>query len=229
MVEGVISERWDRFLANSSWFVTFPFLKVQHGVAAYSDHIPLWLDTNGGLIRRRGERPFRFKTMWVGDKECSGIVERAWNGGAGVVSLSHIMGIISTCSTKLKRWKKNCFINVQKELASAIMKLKEIQELDPSYQQSSLHKSAREDVHKWLERDEVMWKQRSRVVWLKEGDSNSRFFHHKANARRRKNRILQLQDEYGNWRRGDQMDDLMVGLFQNLFIAATRIEMNGIL
>ena len=44
-----------------------------------------------------------------------------------------------------------------------------------------------------------MWKQRSRNTWLKEGDSNTRYFHCRANRRNRRNLILALEDESGNW------------------------------
>ena len=46
--------------------------------------------------------------------------------------------------------------------------------------------------------DRCMWRQRSRYLWLKEGDSNTRFFHQKANARRRKNIIPTLQVNGGS-------------------------------
>ncbi|XP_042962749.1 uncharacterized protein LOC122297028 [Carya illinoinensis] len=193
-------------------------------MAAYSDHIPIWLNTNGGLIRKRGKRLFRFEAMWVGNKDCSSIVERIWGEGENSAQNNHLMENISKCGDDLSQWNKRSFGNVQKELASAKDKLKGIEEMDPNFQHTSLHKEAREEVQKWLERDELMWKQRSRVQWLKEGDRNSRFFHHKANARRKKNGFHQLQDECGNWKRGDQMGVLVVDFFKNLFSSDSQPE-----
>lgn len=58
--EGRIFERLDRFLVNSKWCDFFPFESVSHGQVAYSDHCPIWFNTHGNRIRKRGTRLFRF-------------------------------------------------------------------------------------------------------------------------------------------------------------------------
>jgi hypothetical protein len=48
-----------------------------------------------------------------------------------------------------------------------------------------------------LYREEMLWLQRSRIDWLRDGDRNTKFFHHRAVWRARKNKILKLRDENG--------------------------------
>ncbi|KAM2071929.1 hypothetical protein ACFX1T_040300 [Malus domestica] len=54
-------------------------------------------------------------------------------------------------------------------------------------------------IDKLEEKNELFWRQRSRVKWLREGDSNSRFFHQTTIQRRRFNKIEKLQDGLGVW------------------------------
>ncbi|KAG2706415.1 hypothetical protein I3760_05G103200 [Carya illinoinensis] len=225
----LIMQRLDRFLANSLWCDLYPNLRVYHGVAAHSDHSPLWLDIEGVLIRRRGKKLFRFEAMWVGETACSSIIENVWRRVEDSASLSCILSCISTCAEDLGSWNKSSFGHVQQELAKAKMKLQSLQATDPNCLFMAEFNKARDEVQKWLENDELIWKQRSRVQWLRDGDCNSKYFHSKASTRKRKNTIVQLKDDSGNWKNGAQMDVLITYYFQNLFSATDQVEMTEVL
>ncbi|XP_040998143.1 uncharacterized protein LOC121244182 [Juglans microcarpa x Juglans regia] len=178
--------------------------------------------------RRKGRRLLRFEAIWVGEKECSSIIEKVWQQVEGSASLICVIEGISACAIDLGKWNQNSFGHVQKELTSANRRLKFLQESDPYLTILHEHSKAREEVQKWLQRDELMWKQRSRVLWLREGDSNSKFFHSKASTRRRRNNIVQLQDDSGNWFKGAETDRLITNYFSSLFSTAEQVDLGEI-
>ena len=46
---------------------------------------------------------------------------------------------------------------------------------------------------------EIYWRQRAKQFWLKVGDKNTRFFHAWANKRWKRNSILRLRNDQGDW------------------------------
>jgi hypothetical protein len=54
------------------------------------------------------------------------------------------------------------------------------------------------DLCEMFEREEIMARQRSRVDWLKEGDRNTSFFHARASARKRTNKMSSLKGDNGS-------------------------------
>ncbi|GAA0179654.1 hypothetical protein LIER_29998 [Lithospermum erythrorhizon] len=72
---------------------------------------------------------------------------------------------------------------------------------------------SRELDRAWGE-EEIYWKDRAKLKALKEGDRNTKYFHARAMIRRRKSRILGLEDEQGVWREGeDQVEGGSAPLF----------------
>ena len=57
----------------------------------------------------------------------------------------------------------------------------------------------RKEVNELLDDEEVWWRQRRRTQWLGEGDCNTKYFHHRASERRKKNTINGLWNENGLW------------------------------
>jgi hypothetical protein len=64
-----------------------------------------------------------------------------------------------------------------------------------------------------LYNEEMMWLQRSRITWLQEGDRNTNFFHRRAAARSKKNRIKSLKKDDGPVTKEQQEMELMTRAF----------------
>ncbi|KAL5539653.1 hypothetical protein UlMin_044339 [Ulmus minor] len=71
-------------------------------------------------------------------------------------------------------------------------------------------------------KEERYWRQRSKDMRLKCGDSNSKFFHQKASARKSKNYITGLLDSNGEWCDSEHgMMEIIESYFESLFSSSS--------
>lgn len=67
-------------MANWGWSELFQRSLVTHGSVAYSDHLPLLLQTKGkNLVKYQCSKPFRFEVIWIGNDRCKKIIEEYWS------------------------------------------------------------------------------------------------------------------------------------------------------
>ena len=62
-----------------------------------------------------------------------------------------------------------------------------------------LYFEEKEKLHDVLQHEELFWKQRAKAFWLKEGDTNSKYFHAVTSSKKKANHISALRSENGEW------------------------------
>jgi mannosylglycoprotein endo-beta-mannosidase len=129
----------------------------------------------------------------------------------------------STCSKKtgkkLRMWSKGLFSKAKVELHMA---LEVILRLDVAQENRALSNDDR-DRARWKRRiiglaalERSRKRQASRITILKEGDANTRFFHLRVNARKRKNHILRLKHNNGWVTEHDQKKNIIHSHFTRI-------------
>lgn len=72
-----VQERLDRGLATSSWRELIPAAKVRVLEVSTSDHLLLCIMLNKQVYMPK-ERRFRFKNVWIKERECRNIIQECW-------------------------------------------------------------------------------------------------------------------------------------------------------
>ncbi|CAM8901946.1 unnamed protein product [Rhodiola kirilowii] len=96
-----IQSRLDRAVGDELWADKYPNSVIQHLISHHSDHCPLLLNLDGGVIAQ--ERPFRFESMWMRDAGLADIVNNNWNASGNMHDK------LSQLSQQLKVWNKKSF------------------------------------------------------------------------------------------------------------------------
>lgn len=110
------------------------------------------------------------------------------------------------------------FSNRKKRLLARIDGIQRYLDNQSSGYLSGLEIELKQELDSILNWEELLWYQKSRADQIKWSDRNTAYFHAKTIARRQRNRIELLQDDYGAWiDNQDELKMLASSYFQNLY------------
>ncbi|KAL2935618.1 hypothetical protein RDABS01_018736 [Bienertia sinuspersici] len=215
--QNLIRERLDRFLADDEWHTLFSNAQVKHFPIYKSDHAPILMWENVSRNGGRRRRTFHFEAMWLSNEGCKEVIQKAWSDERNKL----VVEKINHCATRLSEWAEENFGDIKRKIKMKEKELKLWQESVPDgmmMEKCTQISSELDELHRL---EETYWHARSRANELRDGDKNTSYFHHKASQRRRRNRIVKLEDEQGVVHdREEGMSMIINNYFTNLFTSS---------
>ena len=121
----------------------------------------------------------------------------------------------------LKMWNKETLGNVSVRKDAALEKLNYWDSLKRlgslSEEDRNSQQIARDEFSHCAILEEISWRQKSRALWLKKGDSNTKFFHRMANARRKGNFISSMTVKGVRLDKEEELKESIGSFFKSLF------------
>ncbi|XP_050285288.1 uncharacterized protein LOC126724903 [Quercus robur] len=212
-----ISLRLDRAFATSDWLEYFKSPKVHYLVESTSDHCILTI-TDSSPPARKNKCRFHFEAMWVKREDCREVIKAAWNSGALFVTPEGVASNLKRCADALTTWNQNVVGNISKQIQEKRKALNSLTMNDQHGSRGADINCLRKEINDLLDSEETIWRQRSKVHWYKEGDRNTKFFHARASERRRKNTILGLWNDNGEWCESkESITAVAISYFENIY------------
>ncbi|XP_058750389.1 uncharacterized protein LOC131623395 [Vicia villosa] len=199
--DGTCCSRICRFLLTEGLLDLWKVENQVIGSRELSDHFPIWFKGN---VRNWGPKPFKIFNAWMKHAEFYSFVEKCWLDAP--ISNRFIYPFkekLKFLRSKLRVWNVKVFdlLDLQEENA-----FKELNALDfammgdnPVDIDSLAINRLMASKKMWevVRHKESFLRQKARALWLKDGDSNSRFFHKVINSRNIRNKVDSWIDDVG--------------------------------
>nr|XP_023928304.1 uncharacterized protein LOC112039655 [Quercus suber] len=213
------ASRIDRFLLSPDLADYFSHFSQKRLPRVLSDHFPILLESGS---HRKGRIPFRFENMWLKAEGFLDKVKAWWENYHFQGTPSFILAKkLAALKADLKKWNETDFGNItakKQHLWSKLNALDVKEDFQPLTEEEKLEKASfRANLEKAALLEETSWRQKSRMLFLKEGDSNTRFFHRMANSNRRNNHIENLMIDGALSSNQDRISDHIVHFYMNLY------------
>ncbi|XP_026399356.1 uncharacterized protein LOC113295223 [Papaver somniferum] len=192
-----IQERLDRFLGDDYWFRLFLDSHVYHLAPIARNHSPIILASSRSSNAIK--RPNKFNKCWLRDHSCKDVVSNNWKSQSnGSDAFKHKISL-KQVRYALRDWNYNIFGNVQSNLNDIRGQIESLHSQGIVDTSNNLLSDLLKQLNYWQNIEEDFWKQRAKDDLIKFDDRNTRYFHTKANFRRKKTHIESLQDSTGIW------------------------------
>lgn len=184
-----VEERLDMAMTTQSWLEMFRNVKLSNLIAPISDHSPFFLLNCETKLYFAPRKNFRFENAWLVESELDSVVRDIQ---ALTINVDFVQKIKS-CTEALQRWGSGVRPNFKLEIKKYRKELEEarvrqVNSDDPSYD------AIRDRFICLLIQEESYWAQRAKAHWLREGNQNTGFFHASASVRKKKKRLVKLQE-----------------------------------
>jgi hypothetical protein len=191
---GISMSRIDRMMVSDDWLALWSNPSLWVLPRTVSDHCALVLRPNGVDW---GPKPFRFNNHWLLHKDFHGVVENYWKNCNMSGWMAHILKEkLKGLKVVIRGWNRENYGVVDSKIEKCV---EDIQVLDVkcelmglSEDEVRLRKKIFADMWHLRFSKEAVISQRSRQTWLRDGDSNSRYFHASLKSRGKKNFISAL-------------------------------------
>ncbi|KAM1498581.1 hypothetical protein ACFX10_021399 [Malus domestica] len=191
----LVEARLDRGLVNESWQTLWPNSRVTNGTTLGSDHSQVIVQCEPRIGKRK--RIFRFEAHWANDTDCKEIVKNAWDKVQVGNSVERWNLKINETRSNLSKWSRDKFGQRSRQIQKLMDHLGQLQ-LNWRGNSHEIEELTKKVDRLWRQ-EESVWQQKSRVQWLKDGDTNTKFFHQSTIQRRRRNQVISLKNGQGNW------------------------------
>ena len=187
-------------MVNPEWHQLFPEAEVIFQEPSASDHSPILVHLGLQLHIRRP--PFRFFSYWIEHPQFKNVVASAWQAsrvGSPMFCLAQKMKGLKSALKNLNRTEFSNISARTKDAREALMQIqRQLLQQQGDDELKFREKQALDRLLFFSKAEEAFHKQKSRISWIKEGDSNSKIFHHDVKARFNRNKVMSILLENGD-------------------------------
>lgn len=189
----------DSFFCNAEWDTTFNTHVLHALSSSLSDHCPLLLADDKGPRR---PRTFKFENFWASLPGFHEVVQKARAERVPHTEPYLILHHrLKKTALRLSEWSKKLFSKAKILFHAALLVILRLdiaqEERSLSPEELDLCARLKRRVISLAVLQRARKSQCARIANLKEGDANTKFFHRRINARRRKNHIYRIKHMQG--------------------------------